>query len=221
MKMMSWRSNGRLRKWKKVEEKLQQKKFGGDVLQYEALQKVPGLVASQPIFEGKKWEGKGGGRKVVGWSIEELDQKVSGLLVKDTEDMVGWRIMSLEEVDQCWMRIAGKIEEEVLDKYKVVDSKREVYRGRGAPPEWRLVRRSQKYRLRKWSEDCWARIFSWIREYNLQRKRSMQEGSTEEEEMNQQQRMKAMKDMTRKTKAKGRMDASNSWWVSELLAAMV
>ena len=47
----------------------------------------------------------------------------------------------------------------------------------------------------------------------------MQEGSTEEEEMKQQQRMKVMRDMTKKTKSKGRMDANNSWWVSELLAA--
>ena len=47
----------------------------------------------------------------------------------------------------------------------------------------------------------------------------MQEGQTEEEEMRQQQRMKVMKDMTRKNRAKGRMDANSSWWVSQLLAA--
>ena len=47
----------------------------------------------------------------------------------------------------------------------------------------------------------------------------MHEGSTKEEEMKQQQRMKAMKDMIRKTEAKGREDANGSWWVSELLAA--
>ena len=63
---------------------------------------------------------------------------------------------------------------------------------------------SQKYQPRKWSEDCWARIFSWFREYDLQRKESMQERKTEEEEIRRQQRMKTMADMTRK---KGRMDA--------------
>ena len=56
-------------------------------------------------------------------------------------------------------------------------------------------------------------------EYNLQRKQSMQAGSTKEEEMKQQQSMKAMKDMKRETKAKGRVDASSGWWVCELLAA--
>ena len=39
------------------------------------------LVASQRIIEGKKCEGKGG-RKVVGWSTKEMDQKVSNLFVK-------------------------------------------------------------------------------------------------------------------------------------------
>ena len=42
----------------------------------------------------------------------------------------------------------------------------------------------------------------------------MQAGKTEEEERRQQQRMKTMTDMVRKMKAKGRMDAYNSWWVS-------
>ena len=31
--------------------------------------------------------------------------------------------------------------------------------------------------------------------------------------------MKIMKDMTRKIRSKGRMEAENRWWVAELLAA--
>ena len=42
------------------------------------------------------------------------------------------------------------MEEEVLDKYKVEESKKEAFRGRGAPLEWRRVRKSKKYRIRKW-----------------------------------------------------------------------
>ena len=49
----------------------------------------------------------------------------------------------------------GKIEEEVLNKYKVEDSKRGAYRGRGTPLEWGRVRRSKKYRVRKVGEECW------------------------------------------------------------------
>ena len=51
--------------------------------------------------------------------------------------------------------------------------------------------------------------FSLFREYNLQRLQSKQEESTEEEEMKQQQRMMIMKDLTKKIRSKGRMDAES------------
>ena len=48
----------------------------------------------------------------------------------------------------------------------------------------------------------------------------MHEDSTQEEEMRRQKkRTKVMKDMTRKIRSKGRMDAENGWWVVDLLAA--
>ena len=47
---------------------------------------------------------------------------------------------------------------------------------------------------------------------------SMKEGSTEEE-MRRQQKMKIMKDMVKKIRSEGRMDAENRWWLAELLAA--
>ena len=34
---------------------------------------------------------------------------------------------------------------------------------------------ARNYRVRKWREDCWARIFASFREYNLQRLQSKQE----------------------------------------------
>ena len=37
--------------------------------------------------------------------------------------------------------------------------------------------------------------------------------------MKRQQRIKDMKDMTKKIRSKGRMDAENRWWVAELMAA--
>ena len=45
----------------------------------------------------------------------------------------------------------------------------------------------------------------------------MKVGETDEG-IKQQQSVKFMEDMMRKIKAKGRMDANNSWWVSEMLA---
>ena len=47
----------------------------------------------------------------------------------------------------------------------------------------------------------------------------MQDTRHEKEEMRQLRRMKIMTNMTRKIKAKGRVDANNSWQVSELLDA--
>ena len=58
-----------------------------------------------------------------------------------------------------------------------------------------------------------------FREYNLQRLQSKQEELAEEEEMKQQQRMKIMKDLTKKIISKGRMDAESRCWTTELLAA--
>ena len=72
--------------------------------------------------------------------------------------------------------------------------------------------------MRKWREDCWAIIFALFMEYNLQRLKSMHDDSTEGKEMKRQQRMKIMKDMTKKTRSKERMDAANRWWVAEFPA---
>ena len=52
-------------------------------------------------------------------------------------------------MDQRCRNLAERTEVEVLDKYKVEESKKEAFfRGRGAPLEWRRVRRGKKYRKR-------------------------------------------------------------------------
>ena len=48
--------------------------------------------------------------------------------------------------------------------------------------------------------------------------KSKQEESTVEEEMKQQQRIAIMKDLMKKIRSEGTMDAKNRWWVAELLA---
>ena len=58
-------------------------------------------------------------------------------------------------------------------KYKVEAAKKGAYKGRGQPPEWRIVsRRKEHIDLARGAEDCWARIFSWLREHNLQRNKA-------------------------------------------------
>ena len=58
---------------------------------------------------------------------------------------------------------------------KVEVWKREAFIGRGAPLEWRRVRKNKKHIGRMWCEDCWARNFSLSGEYNLQRLQSRQD----------------------------------------------
>ena len=96
------------------------------------------------MFQSKKVKGTKEKKKVKGWSAEEMKDKPSSSLEEDTEEMRTWRSLNQEEMNQCWKNLAERMEVEVLVKYKVEDSKREAYRGRGSPREWRCVRRSKK-----------------------------------------------------------------------------
>ena len=152
---LQWRQD------EEMEKIVQQKKVNGGAWQVEALQKVPELIAQNRMSQSQKIQGSEGKKNLRGWSMEEMKDKPSSSLVEDTEEMIGWRAMSQVDVDECWKKIAGKMKEDILNKYKVEDTK-----DRGAPLEWTLVRRSKKYRIRKWCEDCWTRFFSWLREYD-------------------------------------------------------
>ena len=80
------------------------------------------------------------------------------------------------------------------------------------------MRRSKKKQDKR-VERRLLRIFALFQEHNLQRRQSMHEDSTQEEEMRRQQRTKVVKDMKRKIISKGRKDAENRWRVAELLVA--
>ena len=47
----------------------------------------------------------------------------------------------------------------------------------------------------------------------------MQAGRTVQEAVKQQKRMEVMRKMMKKMRAQGRMDAQNSWCISDMLAA--
>ena len=66
-------------------------------------------------------------------------------MVENTEEMRKWRGLSQSEVDLCWKNLDGRMADDVLEKYKVEESKRKAFRGRGAPLEWRRVRKNEKY----------------------------------------------------------------------------
>ena len=77
------------------------------------------------------------------------DERKTQYLEDDTEEMRKRRGPSQSEMDQCWKILTERMEEEVLDKYEVEESKREAFRGRGASLEWRRVRKKQEVQNEK------------------------------------------------------------------------
>ena len=113
-----------------------------------------------------------------------------------------WRSLNQSE------KLAEKMEEEVLGKCKVQESKRGVpFKAEVTP--WN----GEKYARKTAGQD-----FSPYLENTTCSVCKASKKSTEQEEMKQQQRMAIMKDLKKKSRSKGRMDAPNLWWVSELLA---
>ena len=86
----------------------------------KSCKKVPELVVHERLFEGEQARG------------EEMKDKQSSSWEEDTQEMIEWRSMRQEEMDQCWKELTDKIEEDVLDKHEVEDSKRGAYRSRGS-----------------------------------------------------------------------------------------
>ena len=110
----------------KLEEILERRKMEGSSLKVEVLQKVPELVVHERMSQGKGVKGRKEKKKALGWSMEEMKEKTNVALVEDTEEMRKWSVFSQSEMDLCWKNV----EEEVLDKYKAEESKREACRGR-------------------------------------------------------------------------------------------
>ena len=98
----------------KLEEILERRRMEGSSLKVEVMQKVAELVVHERMSQGKG-------------SKREEERNVA--LVEDTEEMRKWSGTSQSEMDLCWKNVAEKMEEEVLNKYEVEESKREAFRG--------------------------------------------------------------------------------------------
>ena len=55
--------------------------------------------------------------------------------------MVQWRCVIQEEMKNVWKNVKNKIKKSALEKYKVDESKRGAFKGRGEPLEWRIAQR--------------------------------------------------------------------------------
>ena len=56
--------------------------------------------------------------------MEEMREQPNIAVEVDTEEMRKWRGLSQSEMDPCWKKLAERMEEEVLDTYKVEESKK-------------------------------------------------------------------------------------------------
>ena len=87
----------------------------GSFLHVEVMQKVPEPLATVRLSQGERVKNPKEKKKVPGWFTEEMKDKANSLLEVDTGEMIKWRGMSQEGMDQCWKNLAGKMEDEVLD----------------------------------------------------------------------------------------------------------
>ena len=129
-------------------------------MKLEVMRKAPEQVVHERMSQGGGVRGPKEKKRVPGWFTGEIKEKPNIDTVGDAEELEKWRCCNQSEMDLCWKNLAERMEKEVLDKNKVEESKEEAFRGRGASLEWRRVRENKRYRIRKWREDCWARIFS-------------------------------------------------------------
>ena len=60
-------------------------------------------------------------KNVDGWSTEEMKDKANSRFKIHMEEIMKWRGLSQEELDQRWKNLERKIEADVLDKYKIDD----------------------------------------------------------------------------------------------------
>ena len=138
---------------RKLEEILAHRRMEGSSLQ-EVMRKVPELVEHERMSQGKGVKGFKEKWKVSGWSTKEMRERPSIALEIDTGGIRKWRGLSQSEVDQCLKNLAGRVEEEVTGQVQSRrQQKKEAFSGRGAPLEWRRVRKNKTYRIRKRSED--------------------------------------------------------------------
>ena len=105
----------------------------GSFLKLDVMQRIPGLVVTERMSQGDKVKTPKEKKKVPGWSIEEMKGRADIAVKEDTEEMERWRSLNQSEMDLCWKSLAERIEEDVLDKNKVEESKKGAFKGRGNP----------------------------------------------------------------------------------------
>ena len=90
--------------------------------------------------------------------MEEMEEELRSAEKEDAEEVKKWRGLSQSEIDQSWKNLAERMEEEILNKYKVEESNKEALTRTSAPLEWRRVRKNKKYKIKMWWEIAWREL---------------------------------------------------------------
>ena len=136
-----------------LEESLERRRREGSSLLAEVMQKVPELLVHERTSQGKGVKCTKEKKIVKGWSTVEMKGKPSSSLEEDTEEMRKWRGMSQGEMNQCWKNLAERMEVEVLEKYKVDDSKIKASQRQRLPAGMEAcVQKRKKYKIGRWRE---------------------------------------------------------------------
>ena len=113
------------------------------------MQKVPEFVVHERMTKGEEVKCTEEKKKVEGWSVEEMSDRH-----RRNDKME--RFESGREIDQCWKILAENLRLRYWTSTRSRKAKETPFTGKGAPMEWRRVRKHKKYRIRKWREDCGA-----------------------------------------------------------------
>ena len=127
----------------KEEEQITVEGSEGRELKVGRVHSAPELVVAQAQIL-KREAGAVKKKKLAGWSTKMLEDVADRQGFEDTEEMVQWRSIGQERVKDLWKELSGKMEEEVLAKYKVEEAKKGACQGRGEPLEWRIVKKKRE-----------------------------------------------------------------------------
>ena len=114
----------------------------------------------------------------------------------DTEEMIEWRSMRQEEMDDVGRSLRRRSRKRFWTNSKWTTAQEELTEAEALPWNGGVCGKAGSTE-RESGEKIVGQHFS-LGEYTLQRRQSMHEDSTEGEEMQLQQRMKMIKDMTKK-----------------------
>ena len=144
----------------RMKEEGMEKQFNEEVKQGWRFASDSAIITDENASEdckAKKMEaGKDTKRKIAGWSTKMLEEVANRQDYEDTEERRQRRHIRQEGTNELWKELCGKMEEEVLEKCKVEEIKKDAYKGRGEPLKWPIVKQEKRDPPRKWSEDCWA-----------------------------------------------------------------